>query len=198
MILSDRSIRESILSGHIGVDPAPDMKTQLQPASLDLRLGTGFARFNSIAHLPNFESAATGAIVPGETDIEAIMDRWETKEGESYRLEPRDFVLATTIECVRIPNNLVARVEGRSSYGRLGLIVHSTAGFIDPGFEGNITLEMTNIGDHPIMLKVGVRICQLAFEKLDMDAESPYQGKYQGQRGVTASRLGVDRSPERS
>ena len=185
MILSDRSIRALVVSGNLGIDPAPDMETQLQPASLDLRLGNGFARFTASV----IAGHRVASIVPGETDVEAIMSRWEIADDEEYWLRRGEFILATTREAVRIPRNIVARVEGRSSFGRLGLIVHSTAGFIDPGFEGNITLEMTNIGDHPIVLRPGIRICQLAFEKLDGDAERPYSGKYQGQSGVTCSRI---------
>lgn len=182
-ILSDGELREAIVRGEIAFDPPIDMDTQLQPASVDLRLGSSFARF-----VPPWSRHT--AIVPGETDIDALM---EQMEAERHVFGPREFWLASTLERVYVGTSLVARVEGRSSFGRLGLTVHSTAGFVDPGFDGQITLEMTNEGVYPIVLHAGMRVCQLVFERLGKEAEQPYGvkegAKYQGQIGATASRL---------
>ena len=158
-ILCDNSIRDCINAGKIKVSPPP-VEDQYQPASLDLRLDNAW-------------------LVDGE---ELIIN-------DHYILEPGDFVLASTLECVELPRDLVARVEGRSSFGRLGLTVHVTAGFIDPGFKGTITLELANLGNRSIRLCTGERVCQLCFELLDEPCLDPYNGSYQGQIGVTGSKL---------
>lgn len=195
MILPDHLIRQYIEADELGVTPAPEWENQLQPASLDLRLGQEFARFKR--DIPNGwaggRSRISGVIDPTCTDLNEVMKKWTVDPEVGCLLHPGEFLLATTVERVRIPSHLVARVEGRSSYGRLGIIVHSTAGFIDPGFEGTITLEMTNIGMHPVVLYPGTRICQLAFETLVSPAEKPYSGKYQGQIGTTPSRVLLDK-----
>lgn len=171
MILSDRELRERIASGSIVVEPldAPDL--QIQPASIDLRLGTRFRIDSSEAR----EHIAL-----------------EIEPGATFRLSPGQFALAATAEWVHVPADLVARVDGRSSIGRLGVIVHATAGYVDPGFEGEITLELANLSARPILLTPGTRICQLVFHQLTSPAQRPYGpdrgSKYSGQRGPTPSR----------
>lgn len=182
-ILSDGELRGAIARGEIAFDPPIDLDTQLQPASIDLRLGSSFARFVEPV-------SSQDAIIPGKTNIDSIM---ESIEAHRHIFAPGEFWLASTLERVYVGTSLVARVEGRSSFGRLGLTVHSTAGFVDPGFDGQITLEMTNEGAYPVMLHSGTRICQLVFERLGREAEQPYGvkkgAKYQGQIGATASRI---------
>lgn len=174
MILSDRDLRARLLDGSIGLAPLLDLEQQLQPASIDLRLGD---KFRSIA---DNESEAIVTVPPGEVFV----------------LEPGAFALGTTIERVRVPNDLVARVEGRSSVGRIAVIVHATAGFIDPGFEGEITLELANLGPKPARLSPGMRICQVVFHQLTSPVDRPYGtargSKYAGQSGPTLSRIEND------
>ncbi len=174
MILSDRDLRARLLDGSIGVAPLSDLEQQLQPASIDLRLGD---KFRSIA--------------------DTAQDTFVTVEpGGVYVLAPGAFALGTTVERVRVPNDLVARVEGRSSVGRIAVIVHATAGFIDPGFEGEITLELANLGPKPARLSPGMRICQIVFHQLTSPVERPYGAargsKYAGQSGPTPSRIDHD------
>lgn len=180
--MSDGELRDALVRGEIAFDPPIDMEEQLQPASVDLRLGTSFARF--------IEPANGADIIPGVTDVESLMERFDN-EWQVFR--PGEFWLASTMERVYVGTSLVARVEGRSSFGRLGLTIHQTAGLCDPGFDGQITLEMTNEGAYPIVLHAGMRVCQLVFERLGREAEEPYGAKegakYQGQEGATASRL---------
>lgn len=195
-MLSDTRIRHALTIEHeahrLEITPAPE-DVQFQPASLDLRLGSEFKRFlapTSDGYLdpttPYPPEWVDTVVVPSVAGATAF-----------YMLDPGVFTLATTIEVVKMPTNLVARVEGKSSLGRLGLIIHATAGFIDPGFKGNITLEMMNLSPRPIALKIGMRICQLSFETVDGRVERPYghpdlKSKYQGQRGVTESRAHKD------
>lgn len=176
MILSDRDLRQRLCDRSIVVEPLADLELQLQPASIDLRLGSQFRR-----------------AVAGEVE--------EVNEGADFVLGPGEFALGTTLERVRVPPNLVARVEGRSSIGRLAILVHATAGFIDPGFEGEITLELANLGPTPASLRVGSRICQIVFHVLTSPAERPYGpargSKYSGQTGPTPSRLAEDDTKKR-
>jgi dCTP deaminase len=176
VILSDRDIRQRLTSQSIVIEPLADIELQLQPASIDLRLGGMFRR--------------------GVQASEAVE---EIAEGEDFMLAPSEFALGTTFERVRVPSDLVARVEGRSSIGRLAILVHATAGFIDPGFEGEITLELANIGPTRASLRVGSRICQVVFHQLTSPVERPYGpargSKYSGQQGPTPSRLAEDRLP---
>lgn len=164
-ILSDRTIHSLIDSGELLVYPKP-LDEQYQPASLDLRLDNDFILLNRMYCIKS-------------TD-------------KSFTIDPGGFILASTMEHIELPDYLVARVEGRSSIGRLGLMVHVTAGFIDPGFKGNITLEIKNIGNRPITISKGDRICQLAFEQLDYPCENSYNGHYQDQSGVTVSYITKD------
>jgi dCTP deaminase len=170
------------------VYPPPE-DIQFQPASLDLRLGNQFKWFEAPTDSGSLDPTVS---YPKEWVGTCTVPHVEGAEA-FYMLEPGVFTLATTLEAVRMPSDLVARVEGKSSLGRLGLIIHATAGFIDPGFKGNITLEMMNLSPRPIALKIGMRICQLSFEKVDGRVERPYGhpslgSKYQGQQGVTESR----------
>jgi dCTP deaminase len=187
VILSDRELRARIASGDIGIDPLEDPDLQIQPASVDLRLDRHFIIFrpSNAAFLdPRHET-------PDATEPLVVAD------GEAFVLHPGDFVLGTTIERVRVPADLVARVEGRSSLGRLAVVVHATAGFIDPGFEGQVTLELSNLGRLAVKLYPGMRISQVVFHQMTSPAERPYGpargSKYQGQSGPQASRIGRDR-----
>lgn len=174
MILSDKTITRMLDEGSLSV--APLSKGQIQPASIDIRLGTTFSVV---------EDRADGIInLEDET-------RYKTIESSAYLLLPGQFVLATTMEYVALPGDLTAFVEGRSSLGRMGLFVQN-AGWVDPGFEGEITLELFNANRCAIELRSGRRIGQLVFAKLDTLALNPYCGKYQGQRGATGSRVFLD------
>lgn len=175
MILSDGTIRGMLLAGLLEITPiTPE---QIQPASVDIRLGDTY----SIV-----EDNCDGIIhMGGEI-------QYKTITAEKYLLMPGQFVLATTMEYFRMPDNLTAFVEGRSSIGRLGLFIQN-AGWVDPGFESEITLELYNANRCAIELESGRRIGQLVFAQLDQNAQNPYNGKYQGQRGATGSRIYMDK-----
>ncbi|WP_070328384.1 dCTP deaminase [Exiguobacterium aurantiacum] len=173
MILSRQSIERGMQSGSIRVDGADAL--QLQPASVDLRVGRHYLQVDP-SQTSMLTLDATAAYLEFETDKMVI--------------PPKTFVLATTMEYVSIPNDMTAFVEGRSSIGRLGLFIQN-AGWVDPGFEGRITLELFNANQVPIEIETGRRICQLVFAKLD-EATAPYAGKYRGQPSVTASRVAAD------
>lgn len=174
MILTDGEILDYIDQGTLVIDPIEAI--QIQPASVDIRLGDTFS-------------------VIDETGDNVIRlnekINYKTIKQDKYILLPGQFVLATTKETVRLPNNLTAFVEGRSSLGRLGLFIQN-AGWVDPGFEGEITLELYNASRHAIELCHGCRIGQLVFAKSEKDSINPYRGKYQGQRGATGSRIYKD------
>lgn len=174
MILSDGEIREYIETGRLVVEPIDDV--QIQPASIDIRLGNTFSVVDN----------ATNSILRLDDEV-----RYKTITQDKYILLPGQFVLATTVEYVALPNNLTAFVEGRSSLGRLGLFIQN-AGWVDPGFEGEITLELYNASRFAIELKSGWRVGQLVFARMEMDAQNPYAGKYQKQRGATGSRVYMD------
>ena len=132
-----------------------------------------------------------------EEDLSSYMESTTVKKGDAFIIHPNEFALATTLEYVKIPDDLVARVEGRSSMGRLGVTMHVTAGFIDPGFEGNITLEISNIGAMPVALYPGQRVCQIVFETMTTPSEIPYghpdrNSKYMGQTSPESSRIKLD------
>ncbi len=188
MILSDRDLRERLRRGDLVVDPLEDPDLQIQPASIDLRLDNGFIAFRA-SRLPCLD--------PRNIPDDAT-ERIEVPSGESFVLHPGDFVLGSTVERVKIPADLVARVEGRSSLGRLAIVVHATAGFIDPGFEGQITLELSNLGRTAVKLYPGMRISQIVLQTMTSPAERPYGAargsKYQGQSGPVASRISSDKS----
>ena len=175
MILSDKTLREWISSGKLVIDPLDEI--QIQPASIDLRLGTHYLK------VAEHRSATLDLV--NKPEYEEII-------ADEVVIPPHAFLLATTREYVRLPDDLTAFVEGRSSIGRLGLFIQN-AGWVDPGFEGEITIELYNANSLPIKLKSGVRICQLVFAKLDQKAQNPYRGKYQGQRKATGSRVREDK-----
>lgn len=183
MILSDWKLESMLKSGRLIVTPI-DFKDQIQPASVDVRLGEEFKLYPPMG---------VGWVVDPEKDNTNLPFSKFVPEGNSLDLMPGQFVLSHTKESVRLPTNVVARVEGKSSLARLGLVVHATAGFIDPGFEGHITLEMTNLLPYAIKLRPGMKIAQISFQEMDRMARRPYghaslNSKYQGQQGATASR----------
>ena len=189
MILSDREIRSRLEQGDLVIDPLDDPELQVQPASVDLRLDKRFVVYR-LPHVPVIDPRMP------ET-LESYTSGVEIAEGEPFVLHPGEFVLGSTIERVRIPTDLVARVEGRSSFGRLAVVVHATAGFIDPGFEGQITLELANLGRCAVLLYPGTRISQIVFHTMTSPSERPYGksrgSKYQGQMGPVMSRVNKDR-----
>lgn len=175
MILSDKTLMKMLEEKTLVVEPIE--KEQIQPASIDIRLGNTF----SIV-----EDTSTG-IINLENEI-----KYKTITTDSYILLPNQFVLATTMEYFDLPDNLTAFVEGRSSLGRMGLFIQN-AGWVDPGFKGEITLELYNANRCAIELKAGRRVGQLVFAKMDDTALNPYNGKYQGQKGATGSRVFMDK-----
>lgn len=185
MILSDRSIRAAVEQGRIAVDPFDP--TLVQPSSLDIRLDHRFRVFAGHRY---------GFIDPREPQPDLTAEVTADEE-HPFILHPGEFVLGSTLEWVRLADDIVARLEGKSGLGRLGLLIHSTAGFVDPGFEGHLTLELSNVARLPIAIYPGMLIGQLSFYELSTRAEFPYgsgqvHSKYQGQRGPTPSRLHED------
>ncbi|WP_106179420.1 dCTP deaminase [Prauserella shujinwangii] len=181
MLLSDRDLRKELESGRLGVDPFnPAM---LQPSSLDIRLDRFFRVFDNTKYT-HIDPALQ------QDELTSLVE----KEGDDpFVLHPGEFVLGSTFERVTLPDDLAGRLEGKSSLGRLGLLTHSTAGFIDPGFTGHITLELSNVANLPITLWPGMKIGQLCLFRLTSSAEFPYGSdqagsRYQGQRGPTPSR----------
>ncbi len=171
MILSDKHIKEKINNKDIIFDPPIDLDNALSACSVDLRLHSEFCTFNDLGEL----------------------ERITIKDGEPFILNPGQFALASTLEKVKIPDNMAARLEGRSSIARLGIIVHSTASLIETGFIGQITLELANLGPKPVKLYPGMRICALSFEMLTSTADTPYHmkknAKYINQSGPTESKI---------
>ena len=213
MILSDGDIRRRLEAGDLVIEPLDDPELQIQPASVDFRLGREFLEFERTniscihpdsadevsqyvsrtrvppddqATLEGFDGPAAAAA--GEPGVDRVND--------AFILHPGDFVLGTTVERVEIPDDLIAHVEGRSSLGRLAVVVHATAGIVDPGYRGQITLELSNLGSAPVALRPGMRISQLTFTELKSPAERPYGAergsKYQDQTGPQASRIQGD------
>lgn len=189
MILSDRDLKARLQRGDLGVDPLDDPELQIQPASIDLRLSGDFVVYK-LPHLP----------VIDPRDLESISrytERLHIPEDDAFILHPGEFALGSTLESIRVPSDLVARVEGRSSIGRLAVVVHATAGFIDPGFEGQITLELSNLGRLPVKLYPGMRISQIVLHSMTSPADRPYGpergSKYFGQTGPIPSRISTDR-----
>jgi dCTP deaminase len=179
--MSDRDIRASIEAGEIGLEPLE--MGLLQPSSFDVRLDRFFRLFDNHKY-PYIDPAEQ------QDDLTRLI---EVKSDEAFILHPGEFVLGSTFEFVTLPNDIAARLEGKSSLGRLGLLTHSTAGFVDPGFKGHVTLELSNTATLPIKLWPGMKIGQLCFFKLTSPSEFPYgsdkySSRYQGQRGPTASR----------
>jgi dCTP deaminase len=175
MILSDDTLRRMMAEKSIVVDPLEDF--QIQPASIDLRLGRHFLKIDE----NTLESLSLESELP-----------YIQIEKDEIVIPPHSFLLATTVETIRIPANVTAFVEGRSSIGRMGLFIQN-AGWVDPGFEGNITLELFNANRLPLRLTSGRRICQIVFAFMDKATRTPYAGKYQGQRGTVGSKIFKDR-----
>jgi dCTP deaminase len=188
MILSDTDILARLHGGDLVIDPLGDVDQQVQPASVDLRLGAEFLEF---------QRTNISCIHPTrEEEVGEYISETVVEEGDEFILHPGDFVLGTTKERVEMPADLVANVEGRSSLGRLAVVVHATAGFVDPGYRGQVTLELSNLGTAPVALTPGMRVSQLVFTELSSPSERPYGSergsKYQDQRGPQASRIGDD------
>ena len=181
MLLSDRDIRAEIAANRVGVEPFDE--AMIQPSSVDVRLDKFFRVFENHKY----------SVIDPSTE-QAELTREVIAEGdEPFILHPGEFVLASTYEVITLPDDIEGRLEGKSSLGRLGLLTHSTAGFIDPGFSGHITLELSNVANLPVKLFPGMKIGQLCLIKLSSPAEHPYGSekygsRYQGQRGPTASR----------
>ncbi|MCS7007232.1 MAG: dCTP deaminase [Gaiellaceae bacterium] len=181
MVLSDGAIRRLVDEGRIGIDPYdPEL---LQPSSLDVRVDRFFRVFRNSRY----------PYIDVRTEQEDLTELVEVEGDDPFILHPGEFVLGSTLERITLPDDLVARLEGKSSLGRLGLLIHSTAGFIDPGWDGHVTLELSNVANLPITIYPGMKIGQLSFVRLSEPAERPYGSagigsKYQGQRGPTPSR----------
>jgi dCTP deaminase len=181
MILSDRSIKDALRAGRIVIEPYDE--GCVQPASVDLRMGRLFRVFRN----------HTSSTIDVKLDQADLTELIEVPEDGVFMLHPGEFVLGSTHERVGVGDDLVGRVEGKSSLGRLGLLIHSTAGFVDPGFDGHITLELSNVASLPITLYPGMKIGQISFLQMTTPADVPYgqgslRSKYQGQRGPTPSR----------
>ena len=181
MLLSDRDLRAEIDAGRLGLEPyEPEL---VQPSSVDVRLDRWFRVFNNMRYTH---------IDPAEQQDD-LTELVEAKDGDAFVLHPGEFVLGSTFEQVTLPDDLAGRLEGKSSLGRLGLLTHSTAGFIDPGFSGHVTLELSNVANLPITLWPGMKIGQLCLFRLSSPASAPYGSavfgsRYQGQHGPTPSR----------
>ena len=185
MLLSDGDIRAEIAAGRVGLDPYD--ATLLQPSSVDLRLDRHFRTFNNHAYT-HIDPALQ------QDDLTRVV---EPLPDEAFVLHPGEFVLGSTYEVISLPDDIAGRLEGKSSLGRLGLLTHSTAGFIDPGFSGHVTLELSNVANLPIRLWPGMKVGQLCLFRLSSPAEHPYGSpvygsRYQDQRGPTPSRSFVN------
>ena len=179
MVLSDRDIRAR-LKKDLRIIPFDD--SCVQPSSVDLHLGNDFLVFDSHSQ----------SLIDTKKIVKGLMKKIVIAKDEPLILHPREFVLGTTAEWVKIPSDLVARLEGKSSLGRIGLVIHSTAGYVDPGFEGQLTLEISNLANLPIALYRGMKICQISFNQMTSPAQFPYGHKkikshYQGQKGTVGA-----------
>ncbi|HUS52169.1 MAG TPA: dCTP deaminase [Candidatus Bathyarchaeia archaeon] len=186
MVLSDRDIKKALKTGRIKIRPKPDLKTQLGSCSLDLRLGSTFRLFNhsKLAYLDPLDKSKNGENATKEVVV---------KKNDPFIVQPGEFVLATTVEHVQLADDLLGRLEGRSSLGRLGIIVHSTAAVFDPGWRGKVVMELGNLGRMPVALYPGMRVCSLTFEEVSSKVEVPYWkkkgAKYVNQKGPEPSKL---------
>ena len=182
MVLSDRTIRSEIEAGRIVFEPYDD--SLVQPSSIDVRVDRRFRVFNNSRY----------PYIDVREPMEGLTELVEVEGGKPFILHPGEFVLGQTLEKVTLPNDLVARLEGKSSLGRLGLLIHSTAGFVDSGFSGNLTLELSNVANLPITIYEGMPIGQISFMRMDGPVDHPYgsdttDSKYQGQAEPTPSRF---------
>jgi dCTP deaminase len=191
VVLSDRTIRAEIDAGRIAIDPFdPEL---VQPSSVDVRVDRSFRVFHNNRY----------AFIDVRQPMEDLTELVEVDGGRPFILHPGEFVLGQTLERVTLPDDLVARLEGKSSLGRLGLLIHSTAGFVDSGFSGNLTLELSNVANLPITIYEGMPIGQLSFMRMDGPVERPYgsretSNKYQGQTEPTPSRFYLNFEGDRS
>jgi dCTP deaminase len=181
VILSDRTLREQLAAGRIVIEPLDE--SLIQPSSIDVRIANLFRVFRN----------HTAGTIDVKQDLTAMTELIEIPDDGVFMLHPGEFVLGSTLERIAVPDDLVARIEGKSSLGRLGLLIHSTAGFIDAGFDGHVTLELANVASLPITLYPGMKIGQVSFMEMTTPADKPYGSgatgsKYQGQRGPTPSR----------
>jgi dCTP deaminase len=182
MILSDRTIRDELKAGRIRIEPFDE--GCVQPSSIDLHVDNAFRVFHNARH----------PFIDVKQRMDDLTELVEVDEGRPFMLHPGEFVLGSTLERVGLPDDLVARLEGKSSLGRLGLLIHSTAGYVDPGWDGYLTLELSNVANLPITIYPGMKIGQISFFRLTTPADMPYGSaetgsKYQGQRGPTASKF---------
>lgn len=181
MILSDRDIKEQLSSGRIIIDPLAT--NAVQPSSVDLRIDRHFRVFRN----------HTLGLIDVKQNLDELTELVEVTEDDPFILHPGEFVLGSTLERIVVPTDLVARLEGKSSLGRLGLLIHSTAGFVDAGWDGQLTLELSNVANLPITLYAGMKIGQISFQQMTSAAENPYGSsaigsKYQHQVGPRPSR----------
>ena len=188
MVLSDATIRRLVAEGRIGIEPYEE--SLLRPSSVDVRVDRYFRVFRNNRY----------PFIDVKQEQEELTELVEIDPETPFILHPGEFVLGSTLERVRLPDDLVARLEGKSSLGRLGLLIHSTAGFIDPGWDGHVTLELSNVANLPITIYVGMKIGQLSFMELTEPSERPYGSgglgsKYQGQKGPTPSRYWQNFTP---
>ena len=191
MVLSDRTIRRLLEEGRIGIDPFDE--SLIQPSSVDVRVDRFFRVFHNNRY----------PFIDVREEQEDLTELVEVVDDSPFVLHPGEFVLGSTLERVTVPDDLVARLEGKSSLGRLGLLIHSTAGFIDPGWDGHVTLELANVANLPITVYPGMKIGQLSFVQLTEPAEHPYGSdglgsKYQGQLGPTPSKYWQNFARERA
>lgn len=189
MILSDVDIKKNIADGTIKITPGPNFEEQLGPCSLDLHLGNNFKTFK-MSRYPFID-------LKGGVDVEKMMEEIVIEDGGAFIMQPKDFVIAITKEEVVLPNNIMGRLDGRSSLGRLGLVVHSTAARFDPGWKGKAVMEIGNLGTMPVVLYSGMRICAMTFETLTSPAEIPYlrqkDHKYADQDKQIASKISLEK-----
>lgn len=189
MVLSDRSIKLELARGRIVIDPVdPD---DIQPSSVDLHLGDGFQVFRN-SRLPYIDP---------ECEQQGLTEPVIASVSEPFVLHPGEFALGTTVERIGLPDDLVGRLEGKSSLGRLGLLIHSTAGYVDPGWEGKLTLELSNVANLPIVLTPGMEIGQISFSQMTTPVDRPYGhhelgSKYKGQCEATPSKMFLNNRPK--
>ena len=186
MILSDKDIKKALEEGKLKIEPLEDKDDQIQPAWVDLKLGNEFRIFKT----------SSVSIIDTKSPIDGYTEAIKVEDGKPFVLHPGEFVLGTVKEYIRMPDDLMGVVDGRSSLGRLGIIVHTTSAGINPGWEGMFTLEMSNVGKVPVILYPGMRICKLVLQKLSSPAERPYDKrentKYQKQSGIEESKIFKD------
>lgn len=182
MVLSDRDIRVALDKKRITIDPIQD--SDIQPASVDVHLDRKILVFRN----------SRRPFIDIHEDVSDLTEMVEIKDGIPFILHPGEFVLGSTLESIGLSDSLVARLEGKSSLGRIGLLIHSTAGYVDPGWNGNLTLELSNVNNLPVTLYYGMKIGQISFTELSSPSDRPYGSsdlgsKYQGQKEPTASRI---------